>query len=47
MSQVAYLIPMFAIFWSWIFFDTIPKFVVIIALGFILTGLFIRKLKDK
>ena len=45
MSQVAYLIPIFAIFWSWVFFDTIPKPVVIIALIFIFSGLFIRKLK--
>jgi len=45
MSQVAYLIPIFAMFWSWVFFDTIPKAIVIIALGFILTGLFIRKIK--
>ena len=47
MSQVAYLIPMFAIFWSWIFFDIIPEYIVIIALVFILTGLFIRKFKEK
>ncbi len=45
MSQVAYLIPIFAIFWSWVFFDTIPKPIVIIALIFIFSGLFIRKLK--
>ena len=45
MSQVAYLIPIFAIFWSWVFFDTIPKPIVIIALIFIFSGLFIRKIK--
>ncbi|MEA2019397.1 MAG: DMT family transporter [Campylobacterota bacterium] len=46
MSQVAYIIPIFAIFWSWVFFDTVPKYVVIIALVFILIGLFIRKIKE-
>ena len=45
MSQVAYLIPMFAIFWSWIFFDEMPKSTIIIALVFIFLGLFIRRLK--
>ncbi|MEA3513774.1 MAG: DMT family transporter [Campylobacterota bacterium] len=45
MSQVAYLIPLFAIFWSWVFFDDMPNKVVFIALVFIFTGLFIRKLK--
>jgi len=45
MSQVSYLIPMFAIFWSWVFFDTIPELIVWIALVMILGGLFIRKLK--
>lgn len=44
MSQVAYLIPLFAIFWSWIFFDVVPPIVVYVALGFIFTGLFVRKL---
>ena len=45
MSQVAYLIPMFAIFWSWMFFDEVPKETIIIALILIFAGLFIRKLK--
>ncbi len=45
MSQVSYLIPMFAIFWSWVFFDAIPKPIIIVALLFIFVGLFIRKLK--
>ncbi len=45
MSQVAYLIPIFAIFWSWVFFDEVPKQIVIAALSFILVGLFMRKLK--
>ena len=44
MSQVAYLIPLFAIFWSWVFFDVVPPLVVYVALIFIFTGLFIRKL---
>jgi len=45
MSQVAYLIPMFAIFWSWLIFNEIPSKVVWIALLFILAGVFMRHLK--
>ena len=47
MSQVAYLIPMFAILWSWIFFGEIPQLVMIIALALIFLGLFVRKIKLK
>ena len=47
MSQVSYLIPMFAIFWTFIFFDEIPKQSAIFALILILFGLFIRKIKIK
>ncbi len=45
MSQVSYLIPLFAIFWAWVFFGTMPTLTVWIALALILGGLFIRKLK--
>ena len=45
MSQVAYLIPLFAIFFSWLFFDVVPPLVVYLALVFIFAGLFVRKLK--
>jgi drug/metabolite transporter (DMT)-like permease len=44
MSQVAYLIPLFAIYWSWVFFDVLPSPVVYTALVFIFVGLSIRKL---
>lgn len=44
MSQVAYLIPIFAILWSWIFFFELPKSTTWIALIFVLAGLLIRKL---
>lgn len=47
MSQVAYLIPMFAILWSWIFFDEIPSPLIIIALTFIFLGLFVRRFTVK
>ncbi|MEA1915458.1 MAG: DMT family transporter, partial [Campylobacterota bacterium] len=47
MSQVAYLIPMFAIFWAWVFFDDTPKQIIIITLILILSGLFIRNIKWK
>jgi drug/metabolite transporter (DMT)-like permease len=45
MSQVAYLIPIFAIIWSWIFFDEKPAIILLIAMAFVFTGLFIRNLK--
>ncbi len=45
MSQVSYLIPLFAIFWAWVFFGEIPELIVWIALVLILGGLFVRKLK--
>ncbi len=43
MSQVSYLIPLFAIFWAWVFLDAIPALSVWVALALILGGLFIRK----
>ncbi len=45
MSQVAYIIPLFAIFWSYVFFNELPKQAAFYALIFILLGLFIRKIK--
>ena len=45
MSQVSYLIPLFTIFWAWVFFGSVPELTVWIALALILSGLFIRKLK--
>jgi len=45
MSQVSYLIPLFAIFWAWVFFGSVPALTVWVALALILSGLFIRKLK--
>jgi len=47
MSQVAYLIPMFAILWSWLFFNEIPNKIIILALSLIFIGLFIRKINIK
>jgi drug/metabolite transporter (DMT)-like permease len=47
MSQVAYLIPIFAIIWSWIIFDVTPKQSAWIALLLVLGGLFVRNLKLK
>lgn len=47
MSQVSYLIPMFAIFWSWLVFNEIANSTVWIALVFILLGVFMRHLKIK
>jgi len=45
MSQISYLIPLFAIFWAWVFFAEVPETIVWVALVLILGGLFIRKLK--
>lgn len=45
MSQVAYLIPLFTILLAWLFLDDTPDMIVYTAMGFIFTGLFIRKLK--
>ncbi|WP_072680319.1 DMT family transporter [Arcobacter sp. LA11] len=45
MSQVAYLIPIFAIVWAWLFFDDLPKQTAWIALFLVLLGLFIKKLE--
>jgi drug/metabolite transporter (DMT)-like permease len=47
MSQVAYLIPLFTIFWSWIIFNEIPSSILYIALFFIFAGLFVRNLGKK
>lgn len=45
MSQVSYLIPVFAIFWSWLFFHELPSPSAWIALFLVLLGLFVRKLE--
>lgn len=45
MSQVAYLIPIFAIFWAWIILGDIPKNSTYIALIFILIGMYLGKKK--
>jgi len=45
MSQVSYLIPMFAILWSWILLNEVPNQTIVISLVFIFAGLFIRHLK--
>lgn len=47
MSQVAYLIPIFTIIWSWILFYETPNSILYVALVFIFSGLFIRKIKGK
>ena len=47
MSQVSYLIPLFTIFWMWLFFSQTPKGNDIIALVLILIGLFIRRIREK
>ncbi len=46
MSQVAYLIPIFTIIWSWFLFSEVPNSILYIALVFIFAGLFVRKIKE-
>ncbi len=46
MSQVAYLIPIFAIFWAWVFLSELPTVNAWIALLLILLGLVIRRVKE-
>ncbi len=46
MSQVAYIIPLFAIFWAWVFLSELPNANAWIALCFILLGLLIRRIKE-
>lgn len=46
MSQVSYLIPIFAIFWTWLFLNEVPKMSAWIALLLIFIGLLIRKIKE-
>ena len=42
MSQVAYLIPIFALIWAWLVLDEIPKAITLVALVLVLFGLYIR-----
>ena len=42
MSQVAYLIPIFALIWAWLILDEIPKAITLVALSIVLFGLYIR-----
>ncbi len=46
MSQVAYLIPIFAILWAWVFLSELPTTNAWIALFLILLGLLIRRMKE-
>lgn len=43
MSQVAYLIPIFTIFWAWLFFDDTPKIAALFTLILVFLGLLIKK----
>jgi len=46
MSQVAYLIPIFAMIWAWLVLDEIPKTITLVALLIVLAGLYIRSKND-
>jgi len=39
MSNVGYLIPLFAVFWGWLFLSNIPSFNTWISLVLIFTGI--------
>jgi len=45
MGQVGYLIPFFAVFWGWLFLGQIPGLHTWLALGFILLGINISRLR--
>lgn len=47
MSQVTYLIPIFTIFFSALFFNEKPKLITYVALLLVFLGLFIRRIKSK
>jgi len=46
MSQVAYLIPIFAMIWAWLVLDEIPKAIILVALIIVLMGLYVRSKSD-
>ena len=46
MSQVAYLIPIFAMIWAWLVLDEIPKAITLVALIIVLLGLYVRSKSD-
>jgi drug/metabolite transporter (DMT)-like permease len=46
MSQVAYLIPIFAMVWAWLVLDEIPKAITLVALIIVLLGLYVRSKSD-
>ena len=46
MSQVAYLIPIFAMIWAWLVLDEIPKAITLVALIIVLMGLYVRSKSD-
>ena len=46
MSQVAYLIPIFAMIWAWLVLDEIPKAITLVALVIVLLGLYVRSKSD-
>lgn len=41
LAQVAYLVPMFALLWGWVFLDEIPEGRTWIALALVLAGIFV------
>jgi len=46
MSQVAYLIPIFAMIWAWLVLNEIPKLITLVSLIVVLIGLYIRSKSD-
>ena len=46
MSQVAYLIPIFAMILAWLVLDEIPKAITLVALVIVLLGLYVRSKSD-
>lgn len=47
MSQVAYLVPVFGILWAWLFLGDRPGVAAYVALGLILIGIYVSRLRLK
>jgi drug/metabolite transporter (DMT)-like permease len=47
MSNVGYLIPLFAVFWSWLFLSQKPSVIMWLSLALIFTGLAIGQRKSR
>ena len=47
MSQVSYLVPVFGVFWAWLFLGQLPREAAWIALVLVLLGINVSRLKRR